>query len=347
MYFLCSKCSGRAITVPQIRRVAGDEFATQLLRKINTCTQIGERCCPFCNRRMRSFQIDDPGIELDACHACNLVWFDPQEFESIPEPVAETPHELPLRSREALAIYQAQQIGERAREEDPTPESGWKAIPAFFGLPVELESDSFSGWPVATFSLAGLIVMASLWGFANGQTAIEQFGFIPQKAWRYGGLTMLTSFFLHGGLVHLGSNLYFLLLFGAHVEDYLGKWRFASLTMLAALTGDLLHLLIQPDSKIPSVGASGGIAGVIAFYALEFPRSRLGFLMYFRWVQLPAWGVFVFWLFLQFIGAIKQVSGFSGVNSLAHLGGVVLGFVAWLVWKERTSGLKPEPSPSV
>ncbi len=103
-----------------------------------------------------------------------------------------------------------------------------------------------------------------------------------------------------------------------------------------------MHVIIQPNSAIPSVGASGGIAGVIAFYALEFPRARLGFLLRFywkfTWVQLPAWGAFALWLGLQTIGAIEQFSGFSRVNSFAHLGGVIAGFLAWLLWRKMNLG---------
>src|SRR5205823_12880130 len=105
IYFLCDQCSGRAVTVPQIRRVAGDAFATKLLRKINTATQIGDRRCPFCTRIMSRVGTDNPVLELDACKPCNLIWFDPQEFETIPEPVVESPAELPLRAREAIALY--------------------------------------------------------------------------------------------------------------------------------------------------------------------------------------------------------------------------------------------------
>jgi len=336
IYFLCEECSGRAVTVPQIRRVAGDVFATALLRKINTTTQAGERHCPFCRRRMVRFCLDGPLLELDACRPCNLVWFDPTEFENLPERREEKPHELPQRAKEALALYQVKEM-ERRLVEDPTPDAAWKTIPALFGLPVQLDEPSFSRWPLMTWTLAGLIVIASLLGFANLKPAIEQFGFVPQHAWRDGGMTVFTSFFLHAGVFHLVSNLYFLILFGNHVEDYVGRTRFGLLILLAAVTGDLLHLLMQPGSAVPSVGASGGIAGIITFYALEFPRARLGFLLgyygRFRWVQLPAWCAFALWLGLQAVGVIKQINGFSNVNSLAHLGGVMAGFLAWILWR--------------
>src|SRR5205807_9788807 len=122
-----------------------------------------------------------------------------------------------------------------------------------------------------------------------------------------------TSFFLHGGLMHLAGNLYFLVVFGSNVEDYLGGWRFLGLVLLATIAGDALHVLAQPDSIVACIGASGGISGLIAFYALKFPRTRLDFLVRFGWVQIPAWGAFILWGAMQVFTAINQVSGFTHV----------------------------------
>jgi membrane associated rhomboid family serine protease len=103
--------------------------------------------------------------------------------------------------------------------------------------------------------------------------------------------------------------------------------------------GDLAHIAIDPHSQIPCIGASGGIAGVITFYALNFPLVRLGFLVrwglvWFRWIRLPAWSVFVLWIFFQLIGAIEQTAGISSVSSVAHLGGAAVGVIAWLLWRK-------------
>jgi membrane associated rhomboid family serine protease len=92
---------------------------------------------------------------------------------------------------------------------------------------------------------------------------------------------------------------------------------------------------------VPCVGASGGISGVIVFYALQFPRARLGFLMryffYFRWIQFPAWVALVLWLLMQTFTVVMQISGFSNVAATAHLGGAAAGFFLWLEWRRRES----------
>jgi membrane associated rhomboid family serine protease len=343
MYFACGLCGGRAVTLPQIRHRGGDQFATGLLRKINNATEASPLSCPFCFRRMKRFQITDPTLTLDACRPCNLVWFDPGEFEAVPEPepvvVVEPPHELAMRGKEILANYKLDQLSQQIRQEQTVsgnpPDEEWKWVPAFFGLPVKLENEGLTDWPWLTFSLATIIALVSILAFFDLETAVRRFALIPDEVWRYGGLTLLTSFFLHGGVWHLVSNLYFFLLFGGKVEDYLGRCRFALLILSATLAGNCLHVLFDPHSSTPCIGASGGIAGIIAFYALEFPRARLGFLFrFYYWVNFPAWGALVLWLLLQIWGAGEQIAGFSKVSSLAHLGGAGAGFAAWWYWRK-------------
>lgn len=285
---------------------------------------------------MRLFHSPEPPLELDACKTCGVVWFDPQEFETVPEGTAESPDAARLRGIEAEATWRLEQMKERGLTND-APDETWKAIPAFFGFPVESETDALSIRPWLTWSLALLIAALSIWAFFNLEAAVQSFGFIPAEAWRYGGLTFLTSFFLHGGVLHLVGNLYFFLIFGDNVEDYVGRWRYLLLILVATVVGDVVHLLAEPASRIPCIGASGGISGVIVFYALQFPRARLGFLFRyywrFHWVQMPAWFALLLWLLLQSVTVMMQLSGFGNVAATAHLGGAAAGFLFWLVWR--------------
>lgn len=324
------------MTIPQIRRVAGDRFATAVLRQINSQTINGTHCCPFCNRTMRQFLSSVPPLELDACKPCGVVWFDPHEFEAVPEGAVASVNELQLRGAESFGKHQLEQMSRGSGDAD-LPEEAWKWIPAFFGFPVESEVDSLRSWPWLTWFLAVLIILVSVRAFFDLNAVVETFGFIPAEAWRYGGITFLTSFFLHGGVLHLIGNLYFLLIFGDNVEDFLGKARYGLLVLTATLAGGLLHLLAAWGSTTPCIGASGGISGIIVFYALKYPHARLGFLfryfVYFRWLQVPAWSALVLWLCLQFVGVYTQLNGFSNVAATAHLGGAATGFVLWLFWR--------------
>lgn len=337
LFYLCPNCEGRAVTFPQIRRVAGDRFASSLLKQINTNSQLSERPCPFCTQRMRQFSSALPPLQLDACKSCGAVWFDPQEFEAVPAGVNESPEEARLRGIEAQAMARLEQIKPKGLSDDG-PDETWKTIPALFGFPVETNVDPLKRLPLVTWSLSAIIAFFSIWAFFHLRSAVEHFGFVPAEPWRLGGLTALTSFFLHGGVLHLVGNLYFLLIFGDNVEDHLGRWRYVLLLIAATLTGDLVHLLAGPHSTMPSIGASGGISGVIVYYALQFPKARLAFLfryfLYFRWAQMPAWFALVLWMLLQAFTAVLQFTGFSNVAATAHFGGALAGFLLWLKWRK-------------
>jgi membrane associated rhomboid family serine protease len=251
---------------------------------------------------------------------------------------------LPQEARETIALAKVQQLAEQARGSDfdsAAPDEWWKSIAAFFGTPVELEAPAQKRRPVVTWFLAGLIVTASVHAFFHLQEAVQLFGLIPAQAFRLHGLTFITSFFLHAGIIHLVGNMYFLLVFGDDVENFLGPLRYIALIALAAFVGDLLHIASAPASTIPCIGASGGIAGLITFYALAFPQAKIGFLWryfyYFRWIRLPAWFDFVLWILFQIIGAYEQKIGISSVSSFAHLGGAAVGVIAWFLTRKSTS----------
>jgi len=291
---------------------------------------------------MRTFHSDAPALELDACKACGLVWFDPQEFDAVPEGAAPSAQEIHLRGVEVLAEYRLKQLKEQQCSDEP-PDESWKWIPAMFGFPIESETEPLRRHPFFTWSLAVVILFISIGTFSQLQTAVAKFGFIPAEAFRAGGLTLITSFFLHGGWLHLIGNLYFLLIFGDNVEDFLGRWRYGLLILGAALAGDFIHLLVSSNSTTPCVGASGGISGIIVFYALQFPKARLGFLfryfVYFKWLHIPAWGALVLWLLLQALGVFEQLNGFSNVAATAHLGGAAAGLAFWLWWRHHEQQL--------
>jgi membrane associated rhomboid family serine protease len=241
-----------------------------------------------------------------------------------------------------LAMAEVERLSKQAEGSDfdsAAPEESWKQIAAFLGMPVEFDAREEQHKPWATWLLSAVIVCVSLLAFLNLRELVDRFGLIPTEATRLAGLTFVTSFFLHAGIIHLAGNMYFLLAFGHAVENFLRPLRYLALIALAAFIGDLAHIALDPRSQTPCIGASGGIAGVIMFYALNFPRMRLAFLMrygfvWFRWIRLPAWFVFVLWILFQIIGTFEQKAGISSVSSAAHLGGAAVGLLAWLVWRK-------------
>jgi membrane associated rhomboid family serine protease len=146
-------------------------------------------------------------------------------------------------------------------------------------------------------------------------------------------LSFLTSMFLHGGFMHIIGNMLYLWIFGNNVEDSMGRGRFLVFYLLAGITASAAQVLASPNSRLPSIGASGAIAGVLGAYIVLFPRARvqtLIFLGYFaRMAQLPALLVLGFWFVLQLFNGLLAfgMMQMGGVAWFAHIGGFVAGLL--------------------
>ena len=173
---------------------------------------------------------------------------------------------------------------------------------------------------------------------------IYRFGVVPTHwmisspsdflVWPQLFLTLLTSQFLHGGVFHLASNMFYLWIFADNVEDRLGPAQFLLLYLGSGVVAAVTQLLMSAHSSVPMVGASGAIAGVLGAYLLMFPSARIVTLvpLFFFWktVELPAFVFLGLWFLLQWfqgLTAIGQVADVSGVAFWAHIGGFVSGMV--------------------
>jgi membrane associated rhomboid family serine protease len=153
----------------------------------------------------------------------------------------------------------------------------------------------------------------------------------PNPIW----LTLFTSIFMHGGWLHIGGNMLFLFIFGDNIEKAYGHVKYLVFYLVCGIIASLAHVLSQPDSIIPSLGASGAISGVLAAYLVLFPTNKikvllaLGFVL-LRPIMVPAVVMIGIWALLQFInglGAIAVTDQTSGVAYWAHIGGFVAGLV--------------------
>jgi membrane associated rhomboid family serine protease len=157
-------------------------------------------------------------------------------------------------------------------------------------------------------------------------------------------LPLFTSMFLHGGWLHLGGNMLYLWIFGDNVEDDLGHVRFLVFYLACGLAAALTQIYIHPTSKIPMVGASGAVAGVLGGYLLLFPQARvlalIPILFFFQIVELPAALFLVFWFLMQFFNGAIAITGSpyltGGVAWWAHIGGFIGGVaLAFLIPKRQ------------
>lgn len=158
-------------------------------------------------------------------------------------------------------------------------------------------------------------------------------------------LTVFTSMFLHGGLLHLGGNMLYLWIFGNNVEDILGHGRFVIFYLVSGLAAAVAQTMINPGSAIPVVGASGAVSGVLGAYFLLFPYSTVltlvTFGFFWRFIHLPAMIVLGLWIVLQFLSGYLSLSAAGaaegGVAFFAHIGGFIAGMGLLFVLRPRRS----------
>ncbi|MAG96595.1 MAG: rhomboid family intramembrane serine protease [Alphaproteobacteria bacterium] len=216
--------------------------------------------------------------------------------------------------------------------------------------------------PYVTWALIAVCVLVFLWQQTPGnEPAVLSLGFIPAVLFGSAelapelvmvpaALTPVTAMFLHGGWMHLIGNMLYLWIFGNNVEDAMGHGRFVAFYLVCGLAAAAAQAALDPASRIPMIGASGAIAGVLGAYALLYPRARVLvlvpiFVIFFT-VRLPALWVLGGWFVLQGINAALADSSGGGVAWWAHIGGFVAGLALIWFFKRRSIKLLATPARS-
>lgn len=161
-------------------------------------------------------------------------------------------------------------------------------------------------------------------------------------------LSIFTAMFLHGGWLHLIGNMLTLWIFGGNVEDRMGQVRFLLFYLLCGVVATITQIYANFDSKIPSLGASGAIAGVLAAYLRLFPRAKIAVLVpifyFLRTVILPAWLVLGLWMLLQVAEVELAPAAAAGTNGgvayFAHIGGFIAGLLFMPLFLKKRRGIK-------
>jgi membrane associated rhomboid family serine protease len=194
-----------------------------------------------------------------------------------------------------------------------------------------------------------------LWGLgAAGEERVIDYGAIPYELTNGQNLpgsegapfwvTILTSMFMHGSLLHLGGNMLFLWIFGNNIEDSMGRLTFVIFYLLGGVAALGLHVAFEPSSTVPTVGASGAIAAVLGAYARLYPRARVVTVVFiiiiFTIVELPALLVLGAWFLLQLLPVFSDPvsSAGGGVAYFAHIGGFLFGLVAIKLFATNVQG---------
>ncbi|MCZ6530395.1 MAG: rhomboid family intramembrane serine protease [Chloroflexi bacterium] len=265
--------------------------------------------CPTDGSALKAYEVAyaDESVEIDLCPKCRGIWLDSEEGKALRDIVMNAGQDettgLSVKDvRSGLIGYIFQLISQ-------FPLEVWNPI---------------HHRPRATLALIGLAGAVFLVQFADDFGSLtEQFALVPADIRSGRSLwTLLTSMFLHAGILHLAGNAYYLYVFGDNVEDYLGGRVYLALYFASGLAGGVLQVVTQGDPLIPIVGASAGVAGVMAAYLVIFPRVKI-YQMFriFRFRVRVAWFL-IFWIGWNIIGAII---GGGEVAWMAHIGGFLAG----------------------
>jgi membrane associated rhomboid family serine protease len=227
--------------------------------------------------------------------------------------------------------------------------------------------------PLVTAGLVGLNVLAFLYQLSLGidsrgpgagaaEAFVAEFGVIPCRLTRscpdallrladdfpHPWVTVVTSMFLHGGLLHIGGNMLYLWIFGDNIEDTLGHGRFLVFYLASGVAAAIGQALVNPSSTVPMIGASGAVSGVLGAYLLLFPHATIltlfTFGFFIRFVRVPALVVLGLWIVLQLVNGYLTFSAqamgrgeIGGVAWFAHIGGFLAGMVLLFLFRPRQS----------
>lgn len=237
------------------------------------------------------------------------------------------------------------------RDENPHP-AGWKPVVTYaliianvavFFIEVAATGQFLDFTNIHAFNLFynwGTVPQCVM----GADVLLIDFGLGPERVACHANppLTLITSAFLHGGILHLGGNMLFLWIFGDNIEQKFGRLRFLGIYLAWGVLAGLAHVAGDTSSPIPAVGASGAVSGVLGAYLVLFPRARIltVLMMFFFWrmIHIQARWFLPFWLIFQnllpmLIGSVGFGVAAGGVAYLAHIGGFVVGLAVGYLYK--------------
>ena len=202
-------------------------------------------------------------------------------------------------------------------------------------FPIRDTQPSYSR-PVVTILIIVLNVLAFLYEFSLDDYSrnyfIANYGLIPD---RFHIWAVFTSMFLHGGWMHIIGNMWFLWIFGDNVEDVMGHGKYLIFYLLCGVAAGMTQVMFNPHSRLPMVGASGAIAGVMGAYLIKFPQSRIVtvvfIFIFLTRIEVPAVLMLLYWFFIQLFSGFGSI-GYSQANQggtafFAHIGGFIAGMI--------------------
>lgn len=343
--YACGTCDGFSVNFGATKLILSSAETAALWDQANRSPR-GSTPCTHCRLPM-NVVAPPPGLdqpELDFCPRCHVLWFDRGEWAHAKGRASFTQSHRPAmtqslerqRADAILALDVSREAAKLPSSELTEVLPTYKLALSFIGLPTEEQADSFATNPLATWTLIALCVLATLWFGMHQDFAIAHFAFRAGLPFAHALPRALTSFFLHGGPMHILGNAYFLWIFGDNCEDELGKLRYLGLLACATLAGCFAFAWFAPHAAdTPLIGASAGISGVIAFYLVSFRHRRFVIRAWLRPIAIPGFVFGALYFTKDVVGAYVQVYGHTAVSHVSHLGGAAVGLGYGLWWANR------------
>ncbi|WP_298441260.1 rhomboid family intramembrane serine protease [uncultured Ferrimonas sp.] len=316
---VCRRCAGMWFEESEINRVISEVDNGEDNADIsNSLSQQRSKTllrCPDCNIKLkRAKLLDNFDLELDACPSCDGVWIGNDEIEKV---------EHSPRLRQALS-----EINQKVSVKS------W-LFQTLVRFPVEYNIKPHRV-PIVTWSLVVLNTLffwAYFGSYSDTEWVFAHFASRPADlAQGNEWWTLLSATFLHGDILHLLGNMYFLLLIGDNLEDVLGRWRYLGIYLVCGIGAGIISTVANWNSEIMSVGASGAIAALFAMYLVWFRFASLSFMFIIYQKKLsPVW-YFAIWLVID--NLLAMLLDGQGVDYWAHLGGFAVGLAFGLGLKE-------------
>ena len=209
--------------------------------------------------------------------------------------------------------------------------------------------------PYVNTGIIALNVLVFIYSLTLGNGAVERFVYhysaVPALLFGEPGppagvyLTLVTSMFLHGGFLHIAGNMLFLWIFGDNVEDALGHVKYVFFYLACGIIAALAHGLTNPGSRLPMLGASGAISGVLGAYIILYPRAKVWtfffFIFFWQVVKVPAVFIIGLWIIVQVLNGLTTYGqSTGGVAWFAHVGGFAAGIVLILFMRGKNKNLR-------
>ena len=283
-----------------------------------------DKHCHDCDNGLDKYHLM-PGfeIEIDACSECHGVWLDNDELDKVIH--------SPLIRKSLLELNK------------PLSKKTW-FFQILSQMPVEYNLEVKSTpWVVYCLLVLNFSIFASYYsGLMPEFYAYDNFALFSDRVTAGSQLwSLVTHMYMHGGLMHIIGNMYFLYVIGDNLEDVLGKGRFLALYTVCGFCAAAVQIISEPGSSIPMVGASGAIAGLFGMYLVWFRHASLSLMIVVYQKKVSPMVFFLVWLAINFIGVWTSQAQGGGVAYWAHIGGFFAGLAIGLALKKSLFASNP------